>query len=178
MSILHFKFVPHIIFNHDDQENDVIFPTGNPQLNQLILPGLLNDRIDFKFNVSGEGITHWKVFHYQFNTQDNLIHIWVRDQNDILIAPQDLSDVLWFADPNGGGPDGWMSGNTTIVDDSIAEQFGYDSIELIPYVSYVGVLVPQQTSGQYTEYEVDRTRLPPLSISSPPTRLNVAMGPF
>jgi hypothetical protein len=149
------KFVLHIFFN---QDIDVIFPTDNPQLNQLILIGLLSDRLDFKTVVSGPGLINWDPFFYQFHPEDNLIHIWIHDPNNRHITLQELSVLLQSIDPNNGGPDGWMSGNTTIVDDSIAEQFGYDSIELIPCISYV--LVPEQTPGLYTEYELDRTGLP------------------
>lgn len=190
MSILHFKFVPHIVFFktqieyvtvrryikdiNEETTNDEIFqsstnnvqyyvmdtrqefsneqvddksyPTGNDQIDQAILQGLLNDRINFKETMD------LVTLHYQFNPQDNLIHIWGSDRNNDPIIPEKLSMVLYSLDPNNDGC-------IPIVDSNVAELFGYSKIGVHPYVSYVGVLSPQQTPGQYIEYEVDRDKL-------------------
>lgn len=162
MSILHLKFTPHIAFFELPVEGqfglsqiaDKIYPTDNQELNQLILPGLINDRIKF-ITVFGGSIIDSIPVRYEFS--DNLIHVWVRERDGNSIMPEDLSQELDLINPNGGGPDGWMSRNITIVDEDIAKKFGYGAIELHPYISYVGVSVTQST----TEYEVDRSKLPP-----------------
>ena len=163
MSILHFKFVPHIAFFEPEREDqfglsqirEVIYPTNNQQLDQLILPGLSNDRIKFKDNIpySIEGL---KPFHYEFNTQDNLIHIWYSRENNIPVDSEALSEALQAISPDEGGPDTWMEGDIQIV----ANAFGYGGIEMHPYLSWVSFLVPDpQKPGYYKEYQVDTSKL-------------------
>lgn len=163
MSILHFEFTPRIAFFEPDvdqtsgleQIEEVTYPTDRPGLNQAILKGLQEDKIRFKDNVQD----YMDVFHYEYKPTDNRIHIWGKTRSDQPMNPELLGEMLYGLSPDGGGPDGWMEGDINIVPDNIASEFG--GIELHPYISRVGVLVPQANNpGFYTEYDVDINALP------------------
>jgi hypothetical protein len=61
------------------------------------------------------------------------------------LSSEELSYELYGMDPEGLGPDGWMSGDINVD----------DSIEFVPRVSKVYVQIGDK------EYEVDLSRLPP-----------------
>lgn len=128
-------------------------PTGNLELDELILPGLLNDHINANYPI--EASNFCLVYsHYEFNLQDNLIHIWYQDPDNELMDTNHLLNEL-----EKRGLD-WMVYDHRIMNDSVAQKLGYDKIELIPRLFYVGVLDPDQN----TEIQLDLSRIlpPPL----------------
>lgn len=155
--ILHFVFNVNVS-SSSSGDDEQPFPTGNPELDAAILPGLINDRINFKRSVSFD----LEAFAYQFNQETNQIEIWVRGDHDI--DPEQLAEVLDLIDPDEGGPDGWMEGDISIIDDEVAQQFGYERLELWPRIAYVGQLIQEPGPRTYSEYEVDLSALPKVSL--------------
>lgn len=165
MSTIHFKFVPHIQYErvYEDiidgiaeeiveEDVDKIYPTGNPQIDELVLPGLLNDRIKFR-DIVVYSQPNWQFFRHEFNTDDNLIHIWVQNVNDL----QELSNVLYFLDPEGGAADSWMEGDIQAsIDYAAYERLRIAYIHLVPIISYIGSSISQED----VEQEIDRATLP------------------
>lgn len=165
MSILRLKFAPRLAFfeqpQEADQDIDQIdekpFPTGDPELDKLILPGLANDLIDFKYVLEGSPL---KGSNYRYDPQENVIELWAKKSNGTPITAPELSQILYDINPNGGAPDTWMEGNIEIVDEETANLLGYGAIELHPHISYVGVLYPDG-QGTYVEHPVNLGELPP-----------------
>lgn len=156
MSILHFKFVPHIEFMEPDEDGcrvateNKIYPTGDKVLDELLLSDIVNDVIEFRKNFYYVGDS----FHYNYDPTDGFIHIWTKTHDGNAVTSQDLKEELESLDPTpgvGGGIDGWMSGRTDIG--------SHGDYDLIPIISSVSYLIPELNTDKYTEYQVDLSRL-------------------
>ncbi len=135
----HLKYIPFILFDCEDEEK---FPTNDEELNKLILPNLLNDKIGFKNVIEGNLL---ESYEYEYDTRDNIINLWAN--SDEILTNEEIIDEIEMIEPNMMGPDGWMSGDISIVSRKDAENFEY-CIELYPYVCYVGIVLDN------VEYEI------------------------
>lgn len=84
-------------------------------LHEVILPRLINDHIRFRKNFGGKPIGY-------------RIPIWI-DYGSPISTTQ-LKEKLYNIGTDGGGPNGWMEGDISIVDDTVAARYGYGGIEL------------------------------------------------
>lgn len=79
MSLLHLTFVPMLDFWSADDEGRVLldrYPTTDKEMDAALEASLLSDRIDFTHAFLDD---QWDAYHYQFDPNDNLIHLVVRN---------------------------------------------------------------------------------------------------
>lgn len=132
------------------------FPPCNAELERIILDEIASDRIKFARNLAW--LDEERIMDYIFDPESNLIHIWIDYGEEVY--SDDLKSILTSIDVRDGGPDGWMEGDISIVDDEVAEKYGYGKIELHPYVHKVSI-VSVQKDGQRSEVEVDIAQVVP-----------------
>lgn len=156
MSLLHLKFVPTLLLWTDSEKNLYMqdnYPTGVKEMDPLLLENLTSDTINFKNAFLND---EWEVYQYQFDTTDNLIHLWVRNPTGANMSPAVLKAAVDIYGPS--AEDTWMEGDIAIVDNDTAQQWGHEAVELRPYLKEVWLLVPAG-NGEYNQHRVDVAKL-------------------
>lgn len=156
MTTLQFDFTPEIVFfGSKDEDYPEIgsqnYPTASQSLNIVLLEGIENDRINFQHTFKANGFA---VQTYQFSPQDNRIHIVVQSAQPV--DAQKLADLISNLKIEDSGPE---SGDFSIADEDLAEEFGYGWMSLVPKLSQVILLTPQ-ANGAYSQQLIDISQLP------------------
>ena len=156
MSLLHLKFVPTLLLWTNSEKNLYMqdnYPTTVKEMDPLLQENLTSDEINFKKAFLND---QWDVYQYQFDPADNLIHLWVRNPTGGDMKVETLKEAVDIYGP--GAEDTWMEGDIAIVDNDTAKEWGYEAVELRPFLSEVWLLMPAG-NGEYTQHRVDLTRL-------------------
>ena len=138
MTKLHLVFTPYLWFYDEIGHfiKEELYPTGDTSVDLATQDFTENNLKSFLTGLEG----NFGTLNYKF--ENNTLHAWMETWPGL--TDEELAYELYGMDPEGLGPDGWMSGDINVA----------ESIQFVPRVNKVYII-----EGDI-EKEIDLTNLP------------------